>query len=472
MIDFIKKTVVFILLLIANFCIGQSKTDSLQYLNFQDYLKWVAERHPLAIQAALIQQSANAGILAARGNFDPKLFYEFNNKRFDDKNYFSINSAGVKIPTWFGIETKVGYDNNSGLFLNNENKTPNNGLVYAQISVPLLQGFLTDDRRTVLKQAELFKQSTASEINIKLNELYFQASKAYLEWMLASLNLKTIKDAYDISSQRLNAVKRNAILGDRPLIDTVEALIQQQDRFMNLKQAELDLQNKKLYASSFLWMENNTPVILNNNINPNLPDSSVTKVIFPNIPNNLDEISTSIDKHPFIQNYEYKIKQLNAEKRLKKEKLKPSLNLLYNPLVDPSNNNASFFNNYKWGIAFNFPVLIRKERGELRQTTIKLLTADLELQNKKNELLVKARISIQENKNIKDQLEIYKKNVTNYEKLWIAEKISFENGESSLFMINSREMSYMNAKLKLNELDIKFQKSLLEVNYTLGQIQF
>ena len=52
------------------------------------------------------------------------------------------------------------------------------------------------------------------------------------------------------------------------------------------------------------------------------------------------------------------------------------------------------------------------------------------------------------------------------------EKISFENGESSLFMINSREMSFINAKIKLNELENKWQKSLLEVNFNLGLLKF
>jgi len=73
---------------------------------------------------------------------------------------------------------------------------------------------------------------------------------------------------------------------------------------------------------------------------------------------------------------------------------------------------------------------------------------------------------------LSEQFLIYKVNVVNYERLWMAEKISFENGESSLFMINSREMSFINAKIKLNELENKLQKSLLEVNYSLGVLKF
>lgn len=452
--------------------LGQSNSDSGKSLSLSDYLKWVAENHPVAKQAKLIEKSANASLMTARGNFDPKLYYDLNSKRFDDKNYYNLNTTGIKIPTWFGIEAKAGFENNSGVFLNDENRTPNNGLIFSQISIPLLQGFLIDERRTALKQAQLLKQSTSSEIQIKLNELYYQAGKAYLDWLLAYTNFAVSKDAYEISSQRLYAVKKNAILGDRPLIDTVEALIQQQDRLINLKQAQLDVINKKMIASSFLWIENNTPVLLDPIVMPVQLDSLTKNRLATFFSNQNENFSLSIDNHPFIQNYQFKIKQLQTEKKLKQEKLKPALDLLYNPLFDASNSSITFFNNYKWGVAFSFPILLRKERGDVRQANLKIQTAGFELQNKRNELLVKAKNAFQENSNLSEQFQIYKANVVNYERLWMAEKISFENGESSLFMINSRELSFINAKIKLNELENKLQKSLLEVNYSLGVLKF
>jgi hypothetical protein len=58
--------------------------------------------------------------------------------------------------------------------------------------------------------------------------------------------------------------------------------------------------------------------------------------------------------------------------------------------------------------------------------------------------------------------------VINYERLWESEKRLFEQGESSLFMMNSREMSMINARLKLNEMIYKNQKALLEADYSFG----
>jgi hypothetical protein len=65
---------------------------------------------------------------------------------------------------------------------------------------------------------------------------------------------------------------------------------------------------------------------------------------------------------------------------------------------------------------------------------------------------------------------MYTKNVSNYETLWLSEKRLFDNGESSLFMINSREMSYINAMIKLNEIFNKNKKAALETTYSFGTL--
>ena len=113
---------ILMLLLIALRSIGQA--DTTMQLSFTNFLQLVKQNHPLAKQANLITQSADANILIARGSFDPKLFYEFNNKFFDSKNYYEIGNGGFKIPTWFGIELKAGYEQNQGAYLNPENTTP------------------------------------------------------------------------------------------------------------------------------------------------------------------------------------------------------------------------------------------------------------------------------------------------------------------------------------------------------------
>lgn len=453
-----------LLLLMTLKSIGQ--TDTTMKLSLNNFLQLVKRNHPLAKQAGLIIKFAEANTLAARGGFDPKLFYEFNNKFFDSKNYYQLGNGGFKVPTWFGMEFKAGYEQNQGAYLNPENTTSNKGLMYSQISLPLLQGLMIDERRSTLKQAKLFQELSVFEQINTLNELLYKAGKTYWDWHLSFASLQVFQNALSLSQERFDAVKRTSTLGDRPAIDTVEAIIQLQDRNINLQQALMDYKTKSLLLSNFLWLENEVPLELTDKTIPDLDIEYSAKG--NSLYSNLARMDSLINVHPILKTYDFKLKQLSVEKKFKQDKLKPSLNLNYNPFFNSENLMPAYQNNYKWGITFGFPIFLRKELGELQMMKIKIENTSYENINKRNELLNKIRLTINEYNTYRNLIDIYRKNLKDYERLWNSEKQLFNSGESSLFMINSREMSYINAQIKLNEITNKNQKAALDVEYALG----
>lgn len=462
----IKSKFVLLLVFVVVCRLGFAQQSNTSVLSLDMFLKMVKQHHPVAKQAENILESAEANQLLAKGGFDPKLYYDFKNKFFEGKNYYALNDGGFYIPTWFGLEIKGGIEKNEGYNLNPENTTPANGNVYSQFSLPLLQGLIIDERRATLKQARLFKELSVYDKINTLNELLFKAGKAYWDWHLAYNNLKVFESAVTLSQVRFDAVTTTYKLGDRPAIDTVEANIQLQDRILNLQQARLEFRTKSLLLSNFLWLENETPIEINESTIPdlNILQQDEFTVFFQRVKN----IDSVINTHPNLKIYEFKIKQLQVEEQFKKDKLKPFLKLNYNPLFVADNFNASFQNNYKWGISFGFPILLRKERGDLHLTKIKIENTVYENKIKRVEILNKTKAGLNEYNNYQLQSNIYNKNVSNYEKLWLSEKKLFDNGESSLFMINSREMSYINAQLKLNEIINKNKKAALETTYLFG----
>lgn len=459
-----KQLFVFIILLIPFICAGQSSsTNMLSYANF---LQLVKQNHPLAKKANLIMQSADANTLIARGSFDPKIFYEFNNKFYNAKNYYQLGEGGFKIPTWFGIELKGGFEQNQGELLNPENLTPKNGLVYSQISLPLMQGFVIDERRATLKQAKLFQELSNYEKINAINELLYNAGKAYWDWQLSYSNLQIYQMAVSLAKERYDANVRSSALGDKPAIDTVEAVIQLQDRILNMQQALMEYKTKTLFLSGFLWLENDTPIELTENT---IPDRSIEEIESGSISfTNYQLLDSLINNHPSLKIYDFKLKQLAIEKKFKSDKLKPILNINYNPIYNADNIILNFQNNYKWGLAVGFPIFLRKERGDLQLTKIKINNTMYENANKRNELVVKAKATVNELNTYNNQIETYIKNVNNYERLWKYEKRLFSLGESSLFMINAREVSYLNAKIKYNDIIYKNNKAVLDAEYTLG----
>lgn len=448
-----------------------AQTDSAAVISFKDFSELVKKYHPLAAQARLMPEIGQATILSARGNFDPKLFTNLDQKYFDDKKYFSLLDAGLKVPTWYGIELKTGYEQNQGVFLDPENNNPSQGLAYAGISIPLGQGLFIDQRRATLKQAKIFANASIAEQQLMLNELFFNAGKSYWDWFYAYNNQLIYENALQIAQQRFDAVKQSARLGDRPFVDTLEAGIQLQERKISLQQAELDFKNKSLQLSTFLWFENNIPLELSSTATPvaageiSITENEILKFILK-----LDSLEQT---HPALKISQFKISDLEVEKRWKSEKLKPVLNVNYNALSVPVNSdfisNYSI-NNYKWGLSFMMPILLRKERGDLKLTKLKLAEAEFDLKSKNLELLNKAKASLNEHTTSRQQINLYTQTVKDYQGLLSAEKRMFDSGESSLFLINARELSTINARVKLIDFITKNRKALLSVEYSFGEL--
>ena len=425
--------------------------------------------HPVAKQSGLFSVFADAEKQKARGLFDPKLYYSINNKTFDQKNYYRFDQAAINAPTWFGADIKVGYENNSGLYVNPEEKLPKDGLLYTQISVPLLQGLIIDERRTAVRQAEVLQRMASTERQLLLNELFSKASKAYFQWQYATLNLQVLQQAYDISKERYVAVTSAAKFGDRPYIDTVEAGIQLQDRLLMLQQGELETRIAKNYVEAFLWHSDQV-IQLEPFTQPEASvDFSGLNQWIATQGNNANGWQT---ENPTLKYYDFKRQQLELDKRWKKEKLKPQLDLKYNPLYDAGNVRPDFTNNFKWGLSAQFPLFLRKERGDLRITQMKLKQNRWEMDYKSADIGARIKSHMNEWVSYRQQFELYGQNILNYERLWKSERKLFDNGESTLFMINAREISYMNARLKGNELLFKSYKAAIELQQAFGKFQY
>ncbi|HEX8279104.1 MAG TPA: TolC family protein, partial [Segetibacter sp.] len=68
----------------------------------------------------------------------------------------------------------------------------------------------------------------------------------------------------------------------------------------------------------------------------------------------------------------------------------------------------------------------------------------------------------------REQVKIYESAYMNYERLLRAEEVKLSIGESSLFLVNSRENKVLETRQKLLELKAKFFKSLVAVQWAAG----
>jgi len=441
-----------------------------QVLTFQNYIEIVKTNHPISYQANLIEENAKANERMAKGGFDPKIEGDWDKKSYNDRNYFSVTNGKVKVPTWFGANFNAGYDRSSGDFLDNSDFLPDRGLWNAGISIPLGKGLIIDQRRAELKKAEIFYATSKQEQILLLNELVYNASLAYLDWQMAYDIYKIANEGLILAQERFEGTRSSFVNGDKPAIDTLESFINVQNRQLEFEEAEQMLLNNKLMADNFLWEKGQIPLEIENFI---LPETININFLSEQIDSISIRQNERLETNPENLLYQYKLDNLNIDQRLAKEDLKPSLQVNYNPLIARGNNSLFddfSINNYKLGVSFSYSLLQRKERGKLQMTKLKITDTEFDQKLKNQDLSLKLNLYLNNINQINDQYTILNKAVENYNAMLIGENRKFLFGESSLFLVNSRETKYLNSRNKLIKLGNKIIKNRLSYLLTDGRI--
>jgi outer membrane protein TolC len=448
-----KRNLIVFLLLFSVFSVAQTPSNDL-LLTFKEYLGYVKRFHPIARQAELTVSVGEANLLRSRGAFDPKINVDYNRKEFKDTEYFDQLNTTFKIPTWYGIELKANFEQNSGDFLNPEGFLPDDGLYSAGISASLLRGLLINERMADLKTAKFFREQTKADRDILVNQILFDAAIAYFNWLRAYQETEIYNNFLENAQIRFKGIRQSALAGDIAAIDTIEAKIAVENRKLSLEQANLELFKKRLEVSNFLWI-NDVPVELQQEV---IPDTNPVLDIdssFETMGLTLDQFT--LENHPKLRSLNFKIEALDIDRRLKANKLLPRLDANYNFLTETPDISRSLNTfNYKGGINFELPLFLRKERGDLRLAKFKVQDAQFDFKNEELTIQNKVIAIFNALESFNRQNELISTIVQDNRVLLNAEERKFSFGESSLFLINTRELNLINAELKSIEVQNKY----------------
>ncbi len=443
---------------------AQSKDSN--ELSYNEFLGYVKKFHPLVKKANLELNMAQANLMMTRGAFDPKFEVDFSEKQFKSKDYYSKLNGSFKIPTWYGIEIKAGLDSNDGLYLNPENATSNQALTAIGITVPLGQGLFINQRMADLKKAKIQYNLSQAEIKLQAIAVLYDASLAYFNWKKNVAEVKLYEKYNKQADSRYTAIKKLIELGDKPAIDSVEAGIVVKNRALNLLDSQLKLTKAKLELSNFIWLENTIPVEISDNL---IPEETLQATIEETLKTN--QFSTpekTLDNHPKINALENKIEILTIDKKLKANLLLPKIDLSYSYLSEPRYFDNYQFDNYKVGINFYYPLLLRKERGSLKLAKFKLQDAQYSLDLEKVQLKNKISSYQAEIQSIKSQKKIINSLVKDNILMLNSEERLFSFGESSIFLINTRENNLVSAQLSEIILENRYFVSHAELFKTIA----
>lgn len=433
-------------------------------LSFKDFLSIVKAYHPVSQQANLLMDLSSAKRTKALGGFDPKIEANFEQKYFNGVNYYTFFTPQLKLPLWYGMELKGSYSTAKGNYLNPESKLPQEGLGYTGVSFQLGKGLLMDERRAALKQAEVFAGSSENQRLMILNDLFLEAGSQYLDWQTKYKILMVYNDALDLAERRYRATVLSFKNGDKPAIDTVEAILSVNQRLIASQEADLELRKSLLMLGDFLWLENRQSV-----------DANKLKIVPENtilIP--IDQ-RVAMDNNPKLLSYGFKLKDLGIERKLKAESLKPEISIQLGVLNKGKQslnaiNSMYWQDNNKVNIGFSFPLTLSKARGDLAETKIKIRETELEQIFIKNELRNKASQNSAEIITLSRQISLLNETYEISKKLVQGEDMKLSLGESSLFLVNARESKLIEVKEKLLNTELKLKKAKMKSLWLSGAL--
>lgn len=435
-------------------------------LPFGTYIDLLMRNHPVMQQAALLPDYAKAEVRMARGAFDPVVMGGIDQKYFDGKEYFTVLSSALKVPTSLPFDPKVSVERGVGQYVNPQFSTSaGNYQIGTGVSLPIGRGLIMDERRAVLQQALAFKGIAYAE-QIKMANYALMASiKDYYEWAMAYQELLLMDRSQQIAKVLFDRVLMDYSFGEASVVDTIQAKITLQTRMADFQQVRFKYFASGYKLSMHLWSDQGEPLELRENT---IPDTLFTVFQFPDDAQIGRWLTWASENHPEILKLTGKMEQLEVESRLNKEFLKPRIDLSYTLLNAPYAPSGDWVSprwgdNYKLGMDVYMPLFLRKERGKLALTNLKLQETNLEVSYQRNRVINNLLTKKAELDMSQVLVRQFSDMAANYERLLEAEFLNLETGESDLFKLNIQQDKYIESQMKYLKTYYQLEKLKMEI---------
>lgn len=465
-----QQTILFFIFVLLKSSIGFCEV-----LTLENIFHSVDHHYPLIMGAKKDIEKSEGDQLSARGGFDPvfRTMIQDTSLGYYNNSYYDL-AIEQPTPLW-GTKVVTGFRKGVGNFPVYDSKlqTFDQGEVRAGLELPLLRGGLIDERRTRIRSTETGVKAAEQNFASKQLEVKREAAKKYWDWVASGKKLKVAEELLTIARVRDHALIIRVQKGDAAQVDHTDnqrAVVQRQAGVIS---AQRSLQKATLELSLYYRDPQGTPLIASQEDLPqDFPSPKEQKVdIVPS--SNLDLIALN---HPDTRTLTLQLEQLGFEQNLAQNHILPRLDINLGlvkdlginpgtPYIPPSNYPYEF----RASLIFEIPLLLRSARGKLDSITasqnklsfIQGLTRDrLKTQILDSSQAMTAALA---------RIDYTHQEVQLSKNLEEAERIRFQQGDSSLLIINIREQTTRDAMNKEIDAFSDFFKAHVDYQtYTAG----
>lgn len=418
-----------------------------EHLTLETVLQSVDKYYPPLRVALLEAPIAEADYLAAQGRFDLVLrsFVDSNNLGFYDSRRFDVS---VDQPTaLWGTSFFSGYQVSGGSFPSYDGKFQTNGLgeYRAGMRVPLMRDRSVDSRRAELNKANLGRRLADLGIQQQRLVILQAATARYWNWVAAGRRYAVAQSILNIAVEREKILETAVELGQLPqfeVLDNRRIIEQRRSQFVagrrGLEQAAFDL-------SLFYRDDQGQPRIA-------LPDQ--LPPAFPR-PTGIDpdqverDIATALNRRPELARLATQQDQVRIDQRLAENRRLPGLDFILSYDRELGERRVPRGpNELRAGISFELPLQRRTATGQAVAARTRVNQIDQRLQFLREQVSVEVRDAISAVRAAFEGTNVLEAEVLATRQVEDAERIRYDLGESTLFVLNQRELQTADAQVR------------------------
>ncbi|MEZ4575518.1 MAG: TolC family protein [Vampirovibrionales bacterium] len=446
-------------------------SNKLPVMKFEDYLLLVEENHPSLRIAGINQQISRAKRIEKQGAFDPAINSKTTFNRFNstsdigaDQEAFETVSA-LEFVTRQGTKVSLGYMLSDGDIKTPVKPTGDGGEPYFKLAVPLIRGAFVNPKSTEEKQAFLLEDQAAYKVYLKRLEVLLKATSAYWKWVSAERALAVEEQLLELANVRLTMVERRAKEGDLAAIDVVEAGQEVQKRQGRLARAQRNLQEATLILALYLWDANGDPLpTVKVQQSPGLasvdekPEHTILKA------SKID----ALQFRPELSILDLSRSITKLDKKLAFNQLLPQLDAILEPGYELGANGID--NTYRIGAQVSIPLRRRTARGRLDQAKLTLERLSVQERQLIRSIFVQVEDVYSQLITLYDRIQAATQEVELAETMAHGERTRYSLGDSTLFVVNRRERSAAQARIKLIKLKADYAVAEMALKAASGRL--
>ena len=441
-------------------------------LSLNSFLRTVDANFPKMVSVRLESNLAKSKAQEKRGAFDPVFsfnsdFIRYNPSSAPGKAYETQMSEGtIEVLDRSGAKLAVGARLNNGRVKSPGNSTGDWGEYFVSAKIPLIRDRLTNAKTVAEKQALLGVPLADQFIRQTRFDVLQKAGDVYWDWVGAGEKLRINQALYDLAVDRAKFIKLRVEAGANPAIDNAEANAEVFRRKGSLEKAERDLQKSELKLQFFLWNQQTIaePKPLQRTRLPLL----ASQFELPT-QNAIDAgRSTALVERPELLGIQLSRDLFSLDLALAENERKPALDFTLGPGTDLGGGGIGL--TYKTGLFYSIPLRQNTADGRIIQVQVKLQKLDLEEKQTRQGILIEVSDAVSSLKQTLERVKAAELEVTAARELERGEKIRFENGSSTLFLINQRERGRAEAEIRYADVRVEMEQANLNYLITTTQI--